>query len=125
MFPCYEPLVAFALQLTPMIILKSFNLLILISLSQFYSSKSQHLQAILSCLDPNLRNLYRSSTSANLPSIPLNNPNNIVSCCNLIKIFMNLHSTNIKRAAIFCQVQVVVVAISFLHLFTQIVFEKK
>lgn len=92
---------AYCLSIFPAFILKMMNILLADLLRAFFTQKRRYKQAILSCLDEHLRERYAEETYADLPVIPLNDPNNLMQSITLINLLMDLHSTNMRRGQIF------------------------
>lgn len=116
---------AYFLGIFPMIALKFANLILSILLRSFYIQKRRYKQAIMSCLDEQLKERYVEETYAELPSIPLNNPNNLVSAMTLTTLMMDLHSTNMRRGGIFIATTFIVTSIQFLYCCLEVVILKK
>jgi hypothetical protein len=76
-------------------------------------------------MDHLLREKFYETTVAELPKIPINDPQNLINSFVLLKILQDMHSANMKRGTGFVQTTFLVNSSQFAYICVQVIFLKR
>jgi hypothetical protein len=76
-------------------------------------------------MDQILREKFYETTVAELPKIPISNPQNLISIFVLLKVMQDMHSANMRRGTAFMQTTFLINSSQFAYICVQVIFLKQ